>query len=167
MIGLPLSIEPATAEDLPALIRIGYECGLSVDFPAELARSNALLRVARSAAGICGFLLAWRAADELHLTDLGVAEPSRRRGVGRALVSELCRAGLRSGARLVVLEVRESNQAARELYRGLDFREQYLRARYYADTGEDAVVMQLELGTANEGVSGEPAEIAARRPHEE
>ena len=90
-------------------------------------------------------MLAWRAADELHLTDLGVAEPSRRRGVGRALVSELCREGVLAGARLVVLEVRESNQPARELYRGLDFREQDLRARYYADTGEDAVVMQLEL----------------------
>ena len=141
----PLSIEPASAEDIPALIRLGYECGLSVDFPAELRRPYALLRVARSAAGICGFLLAWRAADELHLTDLGVAEPSRRRGIGRALVTELCRAGLQAGARLVVLEVRESNQPARALYRGLDFREHDRRARYYADTGEDAVVMQLEL----------------------
>src|SRR3954469_9849046 len=96
----PLSIEPATAEDVPALIGIGYECGLSVDFPTELRRPYALLLVARSAAGICGFLLAWRAADELHLTDLGVAEPSRRRGVARALVGELCREGLLAGARL-------------------------------------------------------------------
>ena len=141
----PLSIEPASEEDVPALARLANECGLSVDFPAELLRPYALLRVARSAAGVCGFLLAWRAADELHLTDLGVAEPSRRRGVARALVSELCREGLLGGARLIVLEVRESNQPARALYAGLDFREQGRRARYYADTGEDAVVMQLEL----------------------
>jgi ribosomal-protein-alanine N-acetyltransferase len=141
----PLSIQPATAEDVPALIGIGDECGLSVDFPAELQRPYALLLVARSAAGICGFLLAWRAADELHLTDLGVAEPSRRRGVGRALVAALCQAGLQAGSRMVVLEVRESNQPARALYDALGFLEQGRRARYYADTGEDAVLMQLEL----------------------
>jgi ribosomal-protein-alanine N-acetyltransferase len=140
-----LSIEPATAEDVPALSGIAAVCGLGVDFPAELQRSYALLRVARERGTVCGFLLAWRAADELHLTDLGVSEASRRRGIGRALVADLRQEGLQSGARLIVLEVRESNQAARALYRGLQFREQDRRARYYADNDEDAVVMQLEL----------------------
>jgi ribosomal-protein-alanine N-acetyltransferase len=139
------SIEQASAADIASLTPIADECGLSVDFPAELARPYALLRVARQGLEICGFLLAWRAADELHLTDLGVREASRRRGVGRALVAELCREGRVGGARLVVLEVRMSNEPALALYRRLHFVEQGRRARYYADTDEDAVVMQLEL----------------------
>ena len=139
------SIEVASAADIGSLTLIADECGLFVDFPAELLRSYARLLVARMGHEICGFLLAWRAADELHLTDLGVREVSRRNGIGRALVSELCREGRLGGARLVLLEVRESNEPARALYRSLQFTEQGRRAHYYADTDEDAVVMQLEL----------------------
>ncbi|HXK20322.1 MAG TPA: ribosomal protein S18-alanine N-acetyltransferase [Polyangiaceae bacterium] len=139
------SIEPASAADIARLTPIADECGLNVDFPAELARSYALLRVARQGPEICGFLLAWRAADELHLTDLGVRGTSRRRGVGRALVAELCHEGRLSDARVVVLEVRASNEPALALYHRLHFVEQGRRSRYYADTDEDAVVMQLEL----------------------
>ena len=131
---------PTTA-DVPALARLAAECGLDVDFPAELARSYARLLSAWSDGALVGFLLAWRAADELHLTDLGVAPALRRRGVARALVTELCR----EDARVVFLEVRESNLPARALYEQLGFTELDRRARYYADTGEDAVVMQRLL----------------------
>ena len=141
-----MRIEPALSTDVPALEAIAIECGLQVDFPAELARSYARLRVARERATIVGFLLAWRAADELHLTDLGVTGPARRRGIARALVADLTHEGVRSGARVVLLEVRESNAAALALYLSLSFRELDRRSRYYADSGEDAVVMQLELG---------------------
>ncbi|HYQ17491.1 MAG TPA: ribosomal protein S18-alanine N-acetyltransferase [Polyangiaceae bacterium] len=142
-----IDIVPAEPADVLALEAIAAECGLEVDFPAELARSFARLRVARQDQQICGFLLAWRAADELHLTDLGVTERSRRRGVARALVEELRAEGARSEACAIFLEVRESNAAALRLYATLGFRELDRRAHYYADTGEDAVLMQLELGS--------------------
>jgi ribosomal-protein-alanine N-acetyltransferase len=139
------SITPATTDDEPALQSIAEECALVVDFPAELGRSYAMLRVARQAGAVVGFLLAWRAADELHLTDLGVTPGARRRGVARALVSQLRREGELGGSRLILLEVRASNAPALELYRSLSFEELDRRARYYADNDEDAVVMQLEL----------------------
>jgi [ribosomal protein S18]-alanine N-acetyltransferase len=142
----PIVIAPATADDVPELQEIVRECGLSVDFPAELARSYALLRVARSGGVVVGFMLAWRAADELHLTDLGVSAPARRRGIARSLVEGLRREGELTGARAILLEVRESNAPALALYRALGFGELDRRARYYTDTGEDAVVMQLQLG---------------------
>lgn len=137
------SISLATAGDLASLVAIAAECGLEVDFPAELARSYARLLVARDAddGAVCGFLLAWRAADELHLTDLGVTAAFRRRGVARSLVAELSR----DDARVIFLEVRASNAPALALYGALGFTELDRRARYYADTGEDAVVMQRLL----------------------
>lgn len=131
----------ATAADVGALSEIAKECGLDVDFAAELLRSYAVLLVSRDGEQPCGFLLAWRAADELHLTDLGVKAEFRRRGLARALVTELCRLE----ARVVFLEVRESNLPALALYEALGFTELDRRARYYADTGEDAVVMQRLL----------------------
>lgn len=141
---LAISVEAAGADDVTELSRIARQCGLSVDVRAELAKSFSVLRVARSPAGAVGFLLAWRAADELHLTDLGVAEAWRRRGVARRLVQDLLRQA--GAARLVLLEVRAGNAAALALYASLGFSELDRRARYYADSGEDAVVMQLKLG---------------------
>lgn len=141
-----VSIEPATPADVPALSAIAAECGLHVDFPAELGRSYGVLRVARSARGALGFLLAWRAADELHLTDLGVTASERRRGIGSALVRDLVGEGRALAARIILLEVRASNAPALALYGSLGFVELDRRIRYYDDTGEDAVVMQLELG---------------------
>jgi [ribosomal protein S18]-alanine N-acetyltransferase len=140
----PPSIAPALPDDVAALAGIAAECGLSVDFAAELARSYALLRVARSPE-ISGFLLAWRAADEVHLTDLGVRQACRRCGIGRALVRALLDEARVAAARVVLLEVRASNAPALALYAGLGFSELDRRPRYYAGTGEDAVVMQLAL----------------------
>ena len=140
-----LVIAPACAADVPELQQIAQECGLHVDFPAELARSYALLRVARLAGRVVGFLLAWRAADELHLTDLGVTSSARRRGIARQLVGDLQALGSELASRVILLEVRETNEPALALYRTLAFVELDRRARYYSDTNEDAVVMQLEL----------------------
>lgn len=139
-------VEPAFEADLAVLRSMAAECQLTVDFSAELARTYAVLLVARMAEGVAGFLLAWRAADELHLTDLGVSAWARRRGVASALVAALRAHGEAAELRVILLEVRESNVAARALYHKLLFRELDRRARYYSDTGEDAVVMQLELG---------------------
>jgi [ribosomal protein S18]-alanine N-acetyltransferase len=142
---LAATIAAATADDAPELTRLAQECGLSVDVAAELVRPYALLPVARQGSQVVGFLLAWRAADELHLTDLGVTASARRGGIGRGLVSWLCREGELSSARVVLLEVRESNAPAIALYRALGFEELDRRARYYSDTDEDAVVMQRVL----------------------
>lgn len=146
---MSFEIAPADSADVPVLEQLARECGLSVDFATELARSYSLLRVAHPPGqrpAVQGFLLAWRAADELHLTDLGVTAAARRRGLGRGLVNELLREGRRLGSRIVLLEVRASNAPALALYRALGFEELDRRVRYYADTGEDAVVMQLVLG---------------------
>jgi len=138
-------IDAARPADVPAIQQLAKDCGLELDARAELSRPYAVFRVARVSGACAGILLAWRAADELHLTDLGVAEEFRRCGIARALVSDLCRDGRDGGSSVVLLEVRASNEAALSLYRSLGFEEQYRRGRYYADTGEDAVVMRLAL----------------------
>jgi ribosomal-protein-alanine N-acetyltransferase len=49
------------------------------------------------------------------------------------------------GARLVALELRRTNLAARSLYERLGFAVIGERKGYYSDTGEDAVEMRLDL----------------------
>jgi len=79
-----------------------------------------------------------------HVKDLAVAEPARRRGVGRSLLVQSLAALAVDGAEVVKLEVRESNDAARTLYRDTGFEIARRVPRYYRD-GEDALVMILDV----------------------
>ena len=111
----------------------------------ELVRSWARLRVDRSDAGeVVGYVLFWHVTDEIHHLNVAVAPSERRKGRGRALVETVIAYARAHAAAKVLLEVRVSNVAALELYRGLGFEEIHRRKRYY-DDGEDAIEMMLTL----------------------
>jgi ribosomal protein S18 acetylase RimI-like enzyme len=80
---------------------------------------------------------------ELEL--IAVSTEAQRQGVARRLWAALAGdlAGL--GVTEVLLEVRQSNRAARGLYDALGFRQAGIRPRYYADPVEDAVLMTVRL----------------------
>lgn len=75
---------------------------------------------------------------------IGVARSAQGRGAGRRLLEILIDAARRRAAEDILLEVREDNARARELYARRGFREIHVRKRYYRG-GEDAVIMQLDL----------------------
>jgi len=78
-----------------------------------------------------GFVIARMIAGEGEILSVGVAVSERRRGAGRALLTDaLFRLAL-SGAEAVFLEVGEDNPGAVALYRGLGFREVGRRRGYY------------------------------------
>ena len=92
-----------------------------------------------------GELLAYMGAQvldaEVHVTNMAVAPSSRRAGLGSALLLECIQRALDCGARWLTLEVRRGNDEALEFYRTFSFEELGLRHGYYADTGEDAIIM--------------------------
>ena len=69
----------------------------------------------------------------------------RRCGIGGALLKALTEEAARRHAGSVFLEVRESNDAARAMYRKAGFKESGIRRNYYHAPLENAVVMQLEM----------------------
>jgi ribosomal-protein-alanine N-acetyltransferase len=79
-----------------------------------------------------------------HVKDLAVADAARRRGIGRSLLVQSLVALAVAGAAVVKLEVRESNDPARTLYRDVGFDVVRRVPRYYRD-GEDALVMILDV----------------------
>ncbi len=115
----------------------------------ELAHewSSVLLAVEPADGGeaVVGVVVFWLVHDEVHVLNVAVAPEARRRGVARALMHEAERRGAERGARLATLEVRRSNDAALELYRSLGYRRVGVRPRYYAEEGEDAIVMERML----------------------
>jgi [ribosomal protein S18]-alanine N-acetyltransferase len=95
--------------------------------------------------GLVAYICFWVAAGEIHLMNIAVHPEMRKRGSGRALMDKLVQTGVEEGVRKIWLEVRPSNEAARTLYSRTGFTEVGWRRRYYADTGEDAIVMSLTL----------------------
>jgi ribosomal-protein-alanine acetyltransferase len=89
---------------------------------------------------VAGFLV-WRplAEGECEVLNLAVAPEFRRQGVARQLLEPL----LHRGGNTVFLEVRESNQAARNLYNSMGFQEVGRRKQYYESPPEDAIVMKF------------------------
>ena len=115
-------------------------------FEAVLGEPTALVVVARNAsARLAGYVVAWFVADEGEIANLAVREPGRRRGIGSMLLSGALAEGYRRGARNMYLEVRESNEAARQLYASRGFEEIGRRRGYYKRPVEDAIVLRLEL----------------------
>jgi ribosomal-protein-alanine N-acetyltransferase len=94
---------------------------------------------------IYGFVIYWTVHDELHILNIATDPAHRRKSVARRLMVAAIELGRARGARLVTLEARRSNLPAITLYRDLGFRAVGIRPNYYADEGEDAVVMNLDL----------------------
>ncbi|HWZ28971.1 MAG TPA: ribosomal protein S18-alanine N-acetyltransferase [Gemmatimonadales bacterium] len=115
------------------------------DFAETLAAGVVFLVAVATDRRVTGYLVARQMADEAEILNVGVEPGSRRQGVGRALVA----AGLDRlralGARQVYLEVRESNRAARDLYRGFAFSEVARRSKYYRHPVEDAIVLRAAI----------------------
>jgi len=94
---------------------------------------------------VVGYLVARHVADEGEILNVGVSPVHRRRGTGRALVTEGLSRLEALGARSVFLEVRESNLAARALYQSFGFADVARRANYYRRPVEDAIILRAAI----------------------
>ena len=143
-------------DDLPDVLRIeatAFQNPWSEELiRRELANEWSTILVARDPSlpgtPIAGFVIFWVVHDEIHVLNVAVDPALRRRGVATALLSETLARAKEKGAALATLEVRRGNVPALGLYESLGFRRVGLRPRYYADNGEDAVVMVLPLAGA-------------------
>ncbi len=93
---------------------------------------------------VLGFAGLWLMLDEAHVVSVAVAQEHRGRGLGRLLVHGLVDVACRRQMSVATLECRESNVAARSLYRHYGFYEVGVRKRYYAGSHEDAIIMTTE-----------------------
>ena len=104
--------------------------------------------------GPAGYFVAMAGVDELHLLNVTVAPAAQGQGLGSLLLDAVQAHGEQLRLATLLLEVRQSNERARALYRRRGFAEIGLRRAYYpAMQGrEDAVVMRLPLAAPD----GEP-----------
>ena len=114
-------------------------------FLQEFSNSFSHVFGARRDGVIAGFLVIHVAADEGHIVNFGVRKNFRGQGIGRALLEAVLRELHERAVRWVTLEVRRSNAVAQRLYNSVGFAEAGVRAKYYSDDGEDALVLKLNV----------------------
>lgn len=94
---------------------------------------------------VVGYVIAWFAADEAEIANLAVADDARRSGVGARLLDNALAVATERRCRVVFLEVRDSNAAARALYASRRFDVVGRRSRYYRKPVEDALILKRDL----------------------
>jgi len=94
---------------------------------------------------IAAMIVVWFIIDEAHVATIATHPDLRRQGFGRKLLMYALNAAKEEGAKTALLEVRESNDEAQEMYRKFGFVEVNRRTHYYCDNGEDAILMTANL----------------------
>jgi ribosomal-protein-alanine N-acetyltransferase len=82
--------------------------------------------------------------DEGHITTLAVDPDFQHRRIGTRLLLSLVDEARSHPVKSLALEVRVANWPAQRLYSWFGFRPVGVRKNYYAETGEDALVMWID-----------------------
>lgn len=101
---------------------------------------------AEKAGHILGYLLVYHAADEAEIARIAVQKEARRQGVAGKLMQALEHYCEEHKMEKLLLDVRESNEAARSFYTKNGFVEDGIRQGFYTNSSEDAVLMSRQLG---------------------
>ena len=111
----------------------------------QLNQRGELGWVVENDGGITGFLVARAIADEAEVLNLCIDRAKRRIGNATALVRVALRQLPRLGAKVLFLEVRETNLPAISFYEKHGFIRDGFRPGYYQNPTEAAVLMRREL----------------------
>lgn len=141
-----ITIEPMRRRHIRQVVAIEEACyprpWSSALFLSEIAqRSSRRYAVATVGPLVVGFAGMMLVVDEGHITNVAVDPPWWGRGIAAWLLLDLARASPGQGIVHLTLEVRVGNDRAQALYRQFGFAPVGLRRGYYAETGEDAVIM--------------------------
>jgi ribosomal-protein-alanine N-acetyltransferase len=148
------NIRMATLENLEVLVALEVAC-FSVpwskkSFEAELKGNqfSRILMIPHPEYGLevqaIGYICVWVVFEEIRFLNLAVHPEFRRRGLATQLIDEAIGLGREEGCCRGMLEVRESNHAAKKLYESFHFQAYATRKSYYTNPTEDAILMNLE-----------------------
>ncbi|HUW98283.1 MAG TPA: ribosomal protein S18-alanine N-acetyltransferase [Acidiferrobacter sp.] len=143
-------LRPMRPEDLPFVMQVEH---MAYEFPwtegifRDCLRVGYCARVLEDRGRLAGHGVMVVTAGECHLLNVCVHPHYQRRGLGRQLLAHLLDVAREGRAKVALLEVRRSNEAAYALYSQLGFNEIGLRKNYYPGRRgrEDALVLARDL----------------------
>jgi ribosomal-protein-alanine N-acetyltransferase len=135
-------------------------------FADELSqRKSRIYRTAWVDRDIVGFAGLMLIEEDAHVNNIAVDPAWHGRGIATVLMLDLTRSAIDRGSRHLTLEVRVGNEPALALYRRFGMAPVGLRPNYYAETGEDALVMWAR-SIDSDTYQARLASIAAELPPE-
>jgi [ribosomal protein S18]-alanine N-acetyltransferase len=146
-----ISFRPMTEDDLEEILQIENAV---YDFPWSQTIFNDCLRVGyccwvflNEAGGIDAYGIMSVAAGECHILNLCVHPQAQGMGVGKRFLNFLLEIAIKHRADAAFLEVRPTNNIARQMYSNSGFNEVGMRRKYYPARGgrEDAIIMARAL----------------------
>ena len=114
-------------------------------FQTELDNKVSYIWALEEKNSLIGYICFWMFASEVQIINIAVHPDRRKLKQGSSLLNRLVEKSRSNGIRNIWLEVRPSNQPARNLYTKTGFKEIGKRPQYYPDTKEDAILMALEI----------------------
>lgn len=134
---------PQDAQQMARLSRDLIESGLGWSWTPKrvlgsLQHRDTCSIVADTDRPVAGFAIMEFLDEHAHLSLLAIGEPHQRQGIGRSLVHWLEASARTAGIGIVYVEARVGNQAARDFYRSLGYREMFLMPGYYR--GREAAI---------------------------
>lgn len=112
---------------------------------SELDNPLSLWLIAEADGVVAGYVGSQTVLDSADMMNLAVSQDFRRQGIGEQLVNCLTDALREKGVKTLLLEVRISNEPAKQLYQKLGFEIVGKRPRYYEKPREDALILRKEL----------------------
>ncbi|MDW2799590.1 ribosomal protein S18-alanine N-acetyltransferase [Clostridium boliviensis] len=137
-------VHELTWEEIPGILKIEQLCFKDpwsermIENSMKSGLDTWLVLAEEGAAGYCVFRIV---ADECELLRIAVRPEYRGRGLSKKLMDQLVFYSRQKDVKSIFLEVRESNERARNLYRSYGFTEEGIRKNYYLNPCEDAVLM--------------------------
>lgn len=112
----------------------------------SLIQNHTVLLGAWSDGKLMGYVIAYFSADDCEIARIAVDEPCRRKGAALKLLEELKGICLKKQAEKIILDVRQSNEAAISLYKKIGFAQDGIRKNFYEKPPENAVLMSFAIG---------------------
>ena len=150
-----MSLRPGVPEDLPQVLEIERESypepWTEKHFNEELARPYARFLVLtddETDSIVLGYIVYWLQAEGTSLLNVTLAPKWRGLGLSRILISSMVNETVREEIPKVILEVRESNTQAIQVYEHFGFKKTHSRKAFYTN-GENAQVMEIKTSDVN------------------
>jgi ribosomal-protein-alanine N-acetyltransferase len=146
-----ITLRAATVDDLDAIDAIEQHSFArpwpKQTFAAELTRAWAHVDVGLLDGTIVAFCDYWVVPPEMQILAIATSPDHRGRGIGGEVLAHVLARSAEAGCEVASLEVRAGNAPAIKLYERAGFKTVHVRARYYQDDNEDALVMTRGLST--------------------
>ena len=110
-----------------------------------MQQTQAFVLIAEEDSELIGYCIVYFALDEAEIARIAVEVSRRKQGVGQELLRAVCREGIQKGVERILLDVRENNLSALNLYRNFGFKEDGVRKNFYQNPKENAVLMSMSI----------------------